>query len=399
MMVRTLAILFSLIVTSMAAGRQHLVSAGSDWSALDDSLNPGDEIILMPGRHRWAELRHAQGTAERPITIRGLSPDKLPIIEAKQRGLKLVNPQHVVIRDVIITGASVNGVSIGPGSIVRTSPENAEKISAPKVGPVRLLNVRIEQTGPVGKRHALTATGVIGLRIESCAFTAWGGAAIELNGCDDVLINKCTFVGDEEHSQHAGIRIGSGSNRVFVSHCTFQRAGAECLVLGGMRDAVGGRPTDNEVVRPGSIYAASRVTVRRCRISGGGVAVTFANCDSCTVRNNTILRPTPCVFALRDRTDDPRFGVTRGTVFGSNLIAWETGGLKTLVAIEDGADTTGLTIEENLWWSEEIAARWAALGPLPGEQMWEQVTDVDPQIDKAGKPAFASAESFGADAP
>ena len=84
--------------------KQHLVRAGSNWEMLEKKLRPGDEIILMPGVHRAATLDNLRGTEARPIVIRSVDPRLGAKIRAEGYGLRLVNPRHVRVENLIIDG-------------------------------------------------------------------------------------------------------------------------------------------------------------------------------------------------------------------------------------------------------------------------------------------------------
>ena len=114
------------------------------------------------------------------------------------------------------------------------------------------------------------------------------------------------------------------------------------------------------------------------------------------MRNNTLLRPRRCAFALLQQSPDLRVKPTGRNTFGNNLISWQTGDLKRLVEIDDGANSTAFVLEPNMWWSDEPLETRRKLGQFPGKQPAAQIFDVDPKLDKAFKATEPTAQAYGA---
>ncbi len=89
-----------------ATGTQHLVAPGHDWVSVAARVRPGDQIVLMPGRHRPGTLKGLEGTWAKPIIIGGLSPDNPAIIVAERYGIRLRRPRHLILQNLRITGAT-----------------------------------------------------------------------------------------------------------------------------------------------------------------------------------------------------------------------------------------------------------------------------------------------------
>lgn len=397
-----------MLVADAASARQHLVSAATDWQLLDDHVKPGDEIILMPGSHRPAELHNLQGTADQRITIRGLDEDHPALIEAGRYGLRLHDPRWLIIKDLKIEGAAVTGLVLDRAADQEATRQAADAqggaspatgSKSPTPGHILLQRVAIHSTGPTGKRHALELNSLVSVRIEDCRFDAWAGSAIEIAACEDVQIRRCTFTGRDDHSQTDGVRVWGGSDRVLVDQCMFHQAAARCIVMGADDDLTGFHPAVSDDAKAGSVIQARRVTVTRNVIRGGGIPLFLAHADSCMIRNNTIVRPSVTVIAVDDTSKDATLASTRGTVVGANLIVWQAGDIRKLAEVVPSAGPECLVLEENLWWSTESAEERASLGPLPVTPQWPQVMDLDPQLDDDLKPTNDAAELFGAHAP
>ena len=401
------ALVLAMLLAPAAAATQHLVRPGSDVELLDERLKPGDEIILMPGEHRPATLESVQGTAERPIIIRGLDPANPSTIEASTYGLRLRHPRHVRISDVIIIGATIHGIFLegdaerpGEEAAGQEAPgEEAPAASSPSAGNVFINRVTILDTGPKGLRHAVHARHLRNLRIEECRIVGWAGSAIELVACEDVAIRDCDFAGKEEFVQITGVRARAGSDRVGIERCRFLDPGEQAVCLGGQSEFDEFRTPPTEGTKPASICEAARVQVKRCTFINGRCALAFVHAERCTVRNCTIARPRHAVVSIRREQEDPRFAPTANCNFGSNLIVWAPGDLTVLTHLAGDATTEGITLEDNLWWTPELEAEKEELGPFPGAAAFPQVTDVDPKLDEELKPTADEAKMYGADAP
>ena len=102
--------LLALTVTSLAAKTITLTPDNEEWLAVFNgpSLQPGDEIVLTEGTYsvpRRLQITQ-RGTADKPITIRGAEGAKVIIKrpDAKQNTLNLAGCQHLIVRDLEITG-------------------------------------------------------------------------------------------------------------------------------------------------------------------------------------------------------------------------------------------------------------------------------------------------------
>lgn len=361
---------------------QHLVRPGDDWQALGPRLRPGDEIILMPGSHRGAMFEQIMGSAKRPITIRGADPANPSTIEAGREGLRIKSASHLVIRNLTVTGASVHGISL----------EAAEDAGA---GAVLIESVRVNKTGPKGVRHGISLRNLNNVRINDCLIDGWGGSAIEVVTCNDVIINGCTFKGLPDHAQQFGLRVRGLSTQVEINDCRFDQAGAIAISIGAA-SAIRDLPSAKvDGAKEGALSEATSVRVQRCSIMGSQCGVAFINASECAVRNSTFLRQTRCVFAVGSEQTDLRFSPGVRNAFARNVIVWNPGDLQVYAEVSPHIDQTKFVLDANLWWSSQSAEDRAKLGTLPGREILSQVYDVDPQLDEFHRVTAANADGFG----
>jgi hypothetical protein len=393
---RLLAMTAVLLIGAEAVhATQHLVSAGENWQSIGPRLRPGDEIILMPGVHKPVTLTGARGEPDRPIIIRGLDPNNPPTIEAGRFGINLPDAMHVKIKDIVITGASVNGLAINTG--IGGSP--SEEIEPAPTSHITLENITINETGPAGSlptRHAMHIRHASNVEIVGCRFRGWNGSAIEIIGGREVRIRDCTFEGTDDRTQESGVRIRGNSDRVKVEACRFENAGDQGVCIGGASDPEEFSPPLADDAEVGSLTEASWVIVRRCVFRGGLCAIAFVNADRSTVRNCTILRPKRAVVSIRHDQEDTRFRGSSRCAFGNNLITWEPGDLTELLHLGAGAELDSVSLEQNLWWSTDLSATLASLGAFPETMALPQVMNVNPLLDESLRPTAEAAAQFGA---
>ncbi len=105
-------VVLAIMPARVALGTQFLIGPGKKWEEMVARAKPGDEILLMPGRHTAALLEDLVGTADAPIIIRSFDPSNPVTIVAGNYGLRLIRCRHLVLENIIITGAVIHGVLV-----------------------------------------------------------------------------------------------------------------------------------------------------------------------------------------------------------------------------------------------------------------------------------------------
>jgi hypothetical protein len=379
----------SLSAAPPALAMQHLVSPGQNWQALAPKVKPGDEIILMPGAHRPAVFTSLRGTINKPITIRGLDREHPAEIAAEHEGLAFHRAQHVILQDLTITGAKISGLVFDDLGEDGASPSGFND-------QIVLRRVSVIRTGPRGERHAITLAGVRGAFLDGCRAEGWGGSAVEIVGCRGVEIENCLFKGLDDHTQDCGIRARAGSVEIRIDRCRFEQGGVTAVSLGAISRIEDFRPPIPVDATSASIPEVARSQVTRCLIVDSQCAVAFVSSDDSLVRANTIIRPRQYVLWLTGSSADPRIARARRGVFGDNLVVWTAEDLEQLARVDDAANPESFVMEQNLWWSPDLASRREKLGTLPGEMAFQQIMDVDPRLDERFRTGASVARAFGA---
>lgn len=386
-------IAFVAITVAPAMATQHLVRPGTDWSLLAARLQPGDEILLMPGEHMPAHLHGLAGTAEQPIVIRGLDPENPPTIRGGSFGLRLGKPAHVRIEHLIVRGASIHGIAIDgvaapPPAFRGTEPE--------ATGGIVLNAVQVLETGPRGPRHAILLRRIDDVRATGCRIEAWAGSAIEIVGCRDVRIEGLEARGRSGFEQESGVRIHGGSRSVLISGARIHDAGLQAICVGGATtDRDRAVPIDPEA-EAGSAWEAESVRVERSLLVGGLCSIALLHARSVVLEHLTLLDPAEALLSLRPgQRDDPRFGLVERVRFDGGLASWKPGTIRWLLHCPPGTPLSGIELGENLWWCPGFAGPDSGLGPWPGTVALPQVTGLDPRLDAEGLPQAPEARIFG----
>ena len=150
-------------------GRQYPVRPGDDYRPLLRRLQPGDELVFLPGVHERSTVLRLQGTPERPITVRGhFDPQgRRPRVQFTGRGHNLwrIEGRHLVIRDLELHAAHAYAIRV----------ERAEHV-----------------------------------RIENCIFRDCGGGDLSANQADVHALHviRCLFTGGRRTPVYIGRHDG-----------------------------------------------------------------------------------------------------------------------------------------------------------------------------------------------
>lgn len=332
-------------VTHRVATRDELLQAAR-------AAKPGSQILLEPGVYRGGiELAGLRGSADQPIVIGAVDRARPPVIEGGSAGLHLRAPRDVELRDLVITGATANGVNIDDGGDIHTPAER-----------VTLRNVEVRDVGPRGNRDGFKLSGTRQFLIVDCRIRRWGdsGSAIDLVGCHEGEIRNCTFA-DRGDTQGNGVQIKGGSAKVAVRNCRFDQAGGRAINLGGSTGADYFRPR-------GAPFEARELVVEDCVIIGSQAAVAFVNSERCAVRYNTIYQPQRWVARVLQESRGEPFLPCRDSVFSHNLVVYRAADLRTAVNVGDATEPRSFTFTANHWYCSDQPER----GSRPAMPVAEQ---------------------------
>jgi hypothetical protein len=381
------ALAASLAVGATAFGAQHLVRAGDDWSKLATKLQPGDEIVLMPGKHRPAAFEGLAGTAEKPIVIRSADPKSPVMIEATDIGLALRGARFVQVNAVAVVGARRCGI------LIQGSAE------APCEG-VSLRTVYVAKTGDLAERSPIRIERARDIEVVDARIEGWHHAGIHVAASERVRLDKIQFVGMSATPEEIGIAIDGVSKEITIDRCRFAAGIGTAAAIGlGTTDpppSPPAPPTGPDAPKPDPAYLAQTVTLEHSVAERVDRFVAFGSCRDVTVHANTVVEP---VVGYEVTVPPKGFARISNSVLVANLFTWTPGRLKHFAVSAPSADPTGLALEANLWWSAELPGAKSLLGDFVGEVKSPQVMDVDPRLDGYSKPMEERAKAFGTEAP
>ncbi len=346
------AVLAAVFSAAPVPAAQFRVVQVADDAALRDALREaaaGTTIRIAPGRYTPnLHIAGLEGTAAAPIVIEGADPADPPRFEGGRQGMHLSEPAHVVLRHLLVDGASGNGINIDDGGSFETPARH-----------LLLEDLQVYNVGPRGNHDGIKLSGVTDFVIRGCTIEGWGGQAIDMVGCHRGLIERCVFRGREGFSQHTGPQTKGGSSEIVIRRCFFDRAGLRPVHVGGSTGMPYFRPQ-------GARWEAKDITVEGNVFVGGQCAVAFTGVDGAVFRQNTVYRPERWIFRILQETTAPGFAPCRNVRFERNLVVFRRDEIAGAANIGPHTAPETFTFAENLWYCED---RPQASGPkLPAPE-------------------------------
>lgn len=319
----------------------------SQLRAAAGRAKPGDRILLAPGVHPggvWLENLH--GAPGKPIVLTSADPKRPSVIAGGSECLHLARVSHVTLADLELRGASGNGLNIDDGGDFGKPAHD-----------IVLNRLHVHTIGPDGNRDGVKLSGVDRFTVDRCTLERWGsgGSGIDMVGCHDGSIVRCTF----RDGGGEAVQAKGGSARLRIEACRFERFGGRGVNCGGSTGFAFFRPALDRVP-PGSRCEARDITIQDCVFSGGGAPVAFVGVDGARFVRNTVWHPGKWALRILQETVDPSFVPSRAGVFADNIVvfrsdSWAEGG------VNIGPNTAPQTFRfaRNVWFCEDRPERSA----------------------------------------
>ena len=397
------------------------VKPGDDWAALGPKLVAGDEIVLLEGMHRPAQFSAIAGTREKPIVIRSIAKNKLAEIGPDREGLKLTDCAHVRVERLLIKNARRAGVVID--STVEGASHDIDIRDVLVIGVAGL----VEQAG-------ILAIDTDRLEIRRSRFENCRGAALHLEQTNELTVELVQIKSDLKDGSAYGVLIvgecnGLAFNDVWIAGAI--QTGASI----GARDAsrhvsagpavptfpelrtplnptapapapvpVPSTPEDPVSSTPPSTRESGaklpplvhNATFENLLVRGADCAFEFGSCDGVTITSSTIVNPSEEVFRFTVAPTDHSGAAVR---LRNNNVCWMPGGLRRFNSVAEGADSAGLLLGPNIWWSNELPSALPLLGPAAnpflGTLEVPQTINLDPDLDDRNRPLRSEAKLYG----
>jgi hypothetical protein len=371
-----LTIVLFLSIHTDAATRTVRVKDDASLAAALQDARPGDRIRLAPGKYRPGVSATAlAGTAENPIEIEAADARNKPLFEGGALAIHLRGCSFVTLRNLAVRGQTGNGVNVDDGG----RPDSSRGIL--------LDGLHVSDIGPRGNRDAIKLSGLDEFVVRDCLVEGWAGEGVDMVGCHDGLIERCTFRGKDGFGQTIAVQAKGGSSGIVIRGCNFLNPGQRAINIGGSTGMPFFRPK-------GANYEAKEVIVEHCRFVGGASPINFVGVDGAIVRYNTIYHPDKWVVRILQETREAGFVPSRNGRFERNVIVFQRAKVRTHVNESDMTDPKSFLFKDNLWYCDDAPAQSRPTLPSPEQG---GVYDTDPNVELKNGLPFSALKGFGAD--
>lgn len=326
-----------------------LVSSVEELRRAVAEAQPGTSILIAPGDYEGGHhFRGLKGEPGAPIVIRGADAANPPVFKGRNNAFQFSAIAHVEIRDLILSGATGNGLNIDDGGDFANPSRH-----------VVLRNLIVRDVGPEGNHDGIKLSGIEDFVVENCLLERWGagGSGVDMVGCRRGVIQNCTFR-HERGQGSSGIQAKGGTAEIAIRGCRFENAGARAINLGGSTGLQFFRPKPQG-------YEAKDLLVEDCEFVGGETPLAFVGVDGAIARRNTIYAPRRWAFRVLQETRAPGFVPSRDGQFIDNLIAYRSGELTHPVNIGPNTAPETFTVARNAWFCIDDPKRPIPKSPIP----------------------------------
>jgi hypothetical protein len=358
------SILVMLALSALAAAAREV--SVSDIATLDAALRepqPGDTIILAPGRYEMdgAEYNYLFGNNLKNVTIRSQNPDDPAIIDGNGIGrvILLRSPEKLTLENLIIENMTEGGLNIDDN-------DDTGEISKPwkPASQVTLRNLIVRYIGTNGGNiDGIKLSGLSDFHIDNVQIIDWGdgGSAIDMVGCHKGVIEASLFRNTQQNILTTGIVTKGGSKNITIRKNRFElpKGFGRAVKLGGSTSAGFFRFADGD-----SGYEASKITVEDNTVLGGRSAFSYVNIEGGLVQRNIIYQPADWVIRILDEAEVSGLTATRKGRFLDNTIVFDKQ-LKTAVNIGERTQAGSFIFQGNHWYNPDNPSKSKPQLPSP----------------------------------
>jgi hypothetical protein len=337
--------LFALALVACSLGDVRVESTAQLRAALR-AAEPGDVVLLAPGKYEGFSATDVQGAAGRPIRIASADANAPAVFTG---GVQFSDVAHFELVDLCVEGAPGNGLNIDDAGSFETPSHH-----------VTLLRVTVRDCGGRANHDGIKLSGVRDFRLEGCTVERWGrgGSAVDMVGCRDGVLSACLVRDDERDPASSGVQAKGGSRDIRIERCRFVHAGQRALNLGGS--------TGLEFFRPSPQgFEARALTVEGCTFVGSLAPIAFVGVDGASVRFNTFYRPRRWALRILQETRAEDFVPCRNGVFSDNLIVYRSDELASAANVGDATAPETFQFARNWWFCEDAPERARPTLPVP----------------------------------
>lgn len=300
-----------------------------------NNLSQGTVVKIISGTYsKGVSFRNVHGTFDAPIIIEGSDPDNPPIFEGRGEGLKVSNSSYIKFKNLVFKGFSSNGINIDDGGKIDQLSHH-----------IILENITVTNTGPKGNNDALKMSGVDHFVVRNSYFEGWGGAAIDMVGCHNGVIENSTFIGKEGFRTAVGVQMKGGSRSILLQNNYFDNAGTRIVQIGGSTGLQFFRPADTS-------YEAKDIRVAGNTFVGGEAQLSWVTAQNSLVSNNLFFLPQKWLGRILQETKSPRFFPSQTGIFERNLVVTDKR-VRSFINVGRRTLPESFVFQENVWSASE----------------------------------------------
>ncbi|MCE2883475.1 MAG: right-handed parallel beta-helix repeat-containing protein [Planctomycetaceae bacterium] len=401
-----IALAAAFAATKPALAEQYVVQAGREWASLAPKLKPGDEVVLARGTHLPASFNGLSGSPFAPIVIRSSAPDQLAEIAADREAIKLVDCRHVRIERIAVRNARRAGILIES-----TKPGASLDLA--------ISDVLVVGAKGLAEESGLVARGVRDIGIRRSRFENCVGCGILIDDCEGVTISEVQIASRTDLSPACAIRLSGRVWSTLIERSQIAGPIGTVLDIGrsestfhapsptAQREAEPLAPSDAPSDPPAKTAGTAVkpieplvrfLVVANVRISGAHRLFSVGSAADSTIRNVTHRDAHEEVYRI---SAPPGKRPPVGLRLSECLVTWSPGALRQFGGVDPDAESRGLLLGPNLWWSNELPAALPLLGPsekpFPGTIESDQILNIEPKFDARSRVITPEAKSFGAE--
>jgi hypothetical protein len=282
------ALTFSLCAPRIVRAEERVVSNNDEFTAALEAAQPGDQIIMKPGKYAGEHSRdHLDG-----VMIRSADPKEPAIIEGGDQGMQLTDPTNVTIRDIVFRKQKLIGLNIDDAGSPETPASN-----------ITLKNVVVIDMTANGNHDGIKLSGVDNFVVDGVQVINWGtgGSGVDFVGCHHGIVQNCNFSHTGKGVDGTVLRPKGGCKDITI------RANRVQLPIGEGRGIQAGGRTDLDYLRfvdGDSGYEARDIIVEGNVMIGGSSAFSWVNIDGGIFHHNLIIRPGKWVVRILNEEDE-----------------------------------------------------------------------------------------------
>ncbi len=298
-----------------------------------EQAEAGTQILLLPGEYPTGNrIVRLQGSEEKPIRIAGYSQEERARFLGGNQAMHLVEPRYVVLENISVEGASMNGLNLDDGGDYDTPAEH-----------VILRGITIRHIGPEGNHDAIKLSGLDHFRVEDCTITdpSDGGSGIDMVGCHHGMITQNTFSGEGSNA----IQAKGGTAHILIHGNRFENSGHRAINMGGSTGLPFFRPIDVP-------YEASNITVWGNIFIGAQTPIGFVGCQYGLFAHNTVYLPEKWALRILQENREKRFIKSSHNIIANNIFVIDQR-VSTLVNIGPDTQPETFVFANNLWYHQD----------------------------------------------